>query len=561
MEKSYANANRKVLVLGFDAGTFDIIKPMIKKGNLPNFKKMMEEGSYGNLQSTFPPVTPPAWASFMTGKNPGKHGVYNFYYHSLDPSKDDENYFVNSHSIRANTIWEILSQKGLKNIVINLPVTYPLTNKMNGIIISGLLTPTNAKDFIYPGELYNEILRNVGQYRVDSHPSTQWSSMTVKERVKYYFKIEEERTNAALYLLEKHEWDFFMVMFSFTDKILHLIYHHLNLNQPESKELREYIYKTYEKADEILGKFLSAAGSNTTVFVVSDHGFGSMEKGFISNKWLADNGYMSLRKTTVSNFTELFQVKIKKMPVDKVLRKLRLKFLRHVIPYFIKEMPITIPRFQKRVSRSVVDWKTTIAYGTDYGIRINLKGREATGIIEPGEQYERVRDEIIKRLYELRDPETNEKLVDRVWKREEVYHGPYFENAPDLMYIMKGISYVQYDTYYFNQMFIRFEHGTHRMNGIFLMKGQEVKKGHEIDSANIIDVAPTILYSLGLPVPDDMDGRVLTESLRKDILDKTPVQYEKALPLLREQLDDRSIYTQEEEEEIKKGLQGLGYWG
>ncbi len=99
MSKNNLKNTRKALVLGYDAATFDIIKPMIKEGNLPNFKRVMEEGVYGDLTSTFPPVTPPAWASFMTGKNPGKHSVYNFYYHSSDPSKDGENYFVNSHSI------------------------------------------------------------------------------------------------------------------------------------------------------------------------------------------------------------------------------------------------------------------------------------------------------------------------------------------------------------------------------------------------------------------------------------------------------------------------------
>ena len=107
----------KVLVLGYDAMTFDIMKPLIKEGKMPNFKMMMDKGAYGDLRSTFPPVTPPAWASFMTGKNPAKHGVYNFYYHSNDPSKDDENFFVNSHSIKANTMWEILSERKIRRIL------------------------------------------------------------------------------------------------------------------------------------------------------------------------------------------------------------------------------------------------------------------------------------------------------------------------------------------------------------------------------------------------------------------------------------------------------------
>ncbi len=555
------NNSKKALVLGFDAATFDIIKPMIKKGKLPNFKKLMDEGCYGDLESTFPPVTPPAWTSFMTGKNPAKHGVYNFYYHSSDPSKDEENYFVNSHSIKSNTIWEILSRKGKKNIVINIPVTYPLTNNINGVIISGLLTPNDVKDFIYPEELYDELAQKVGPYRADSHPTTEWSSYTVKERVDYYMQIEKERTETALYLAKNNSWDFFMVMFGFTDKILHLVYHHLDLNYPESEELGQYVYKTYEKADEILGRFMEITCSDTNLFVVSDHGFGHLEKGFISNRWLADKGFMHLKKTNLSNLKELYTIKYKKMPIDKVLMKLKLNPLRKLLPFSFKQKHISVPRVHKKVSRSIVDWEKTVAYGSDYGMRINLKEREKCGIVEPGEEYEKVRNEIIKELYKLKDPATNEKLVDRVWKREEVYSGPYSENSPDLIYIMKGLSYVQFDIYFFKRLFVRHEKGTHRMNGIFLMKGGDVKKGHEVMEANIIDLAPTIFYGMGLPVPNDMDGKVLTDGFQDSELKKRPVEYEESLPFLREDVDDRSVYSQEEEKEIKEGLKGLGYFG
>ncbi len=553
--------NRRALVVGFDAATFDIIKPMVKEGKLPNFKRLMDEGCYGDLESTFPPVTPPAWASFMTGKNPGKHGVYNFYYHSQDPSRDEENYFVNSRSIKANTIWEILSNKGKDNIVINVPVTYPLTDRIKGIIISGLLTPNNADDFIYPKDVYNDLLHAVGPYKVDSHPDTDWSSKSLKERLDYYIKVEKDRTRAAMYLLKSRPWDFFMVMYSFTDKILHLVYPHLYKDYPESKELRRYIYKTYELADEFLGKFIDALPEDADLFVVSDHGFGHLEKAFMSNRWLVDNGYMTLRKVKLSNLTELYQLKYKKVRLEKLLIALRMEFLRKSLPLSVREKTFVIPRYMKKVSRSVVDWGKTFAYASDYGIRINLKGRESTGIVEPGKDYERLRDEITEKLYELKDPETGEKLVDRVWKKEELFSGPYADNAPDLMYIMKGIRYVQFDTYYFKRRFMRAEHGTHRMNGIFFMKGEGVKKGFEIKGAKIIDVAPTILHSMGQPVPDDMDGKILSESFEEGVLKSRPVRYEKALPLLREEADDRAVYSDDEKDEIMKGLKGLGYWG
>ena len=561
MQMKNKNMCKKVLVVGFDAATFDIIKPMIGQGKLPNFKKMIAEGRHGNLKSTFPPITPPAWASFMTGKNPGKHDVYNFYYHSLDPSKDGETYFVNSHSIKANTIWEIISQKGKRNIVINVPVTYPLTNNINGIIISGLLTPNNAKDFCYPKEVLEEINQNVGHYSVDSHPTTDWSKITLKECLDYYIKTEEDRTKTAIYMLEKHPWDFFMVMYSFTDKILHLVYPHLHKEFPESRELRQYIQKTYEKADEILGRFLSAIDKNTTIIVASDHGFGHLEKAFMSNRWLVDNGFMNLKNVNILNFRELYEVKMRRVSLDKLLKKLNMELLRHQLPFSLRTRSISIPGVYKKVSRSVVDWSKTRAYGRDYGIRINLKGREKCGIVEPGEEYERVRDEIREKLYELRDPEIDEKIVDYIRKREELYSGPYLENAPDLMYGMKNHSYVQYNNYHFNQLFKRYEYGTHRMNGIFLVKGEKINKGYEITKADIVDMAPTIIYLMGLPVPDDMDGRVLSESFKDGVLKNLPIKYEPAIPLLRKEIDDGNVYTEQENEEIVKGLKGLGYLG
>ncbi|MBE9531265.1 MAG: alkaline phosphatase family protein, partial [Proteobacteria bacterium] len=235
--------------------------------------------------------------------------------------------------------------------------------------------------------------------------------------------------------------------------------------------------------------------------------------------------------------------------------------LRMVLPTFIKEKFVPVPRLLRKVERSVVDWSATKAYGSDYGIRINLKGRETTGVVEPGEEYEKVRDAIIEELKGLKDPKTGKKIVDEVWKREELYNGPFFESAPDIMYILDGMNIIQYDFYYFKEHFKNFEHGTHRMNGMFLIKGPGIKEGTELKGAEIKDVAPTLFYSMGEAIPDDMDGKLLSAAYKSEFTQAWPVSYCTALPLLRENINDQSVYSKEEEDEIKKGLQGLGYWG
>ena len=167
--------------------------------------------------------------------------------------------------------------------------------------------------------------------------------------------------------------------------------------------------------------------------------------------------------------------------------------------------------------------KQQSAYGSDYGIRINLKGRETTGIVEPGEEYEKVRDAIIAELRELKDPKTGNKIVDEVWKREELYNGPFFDNAPDIMYIIDGMNIIQYDFYYFKEHFKNFEHGTHRMNGMFLIKGPGIKEGTELKGAEIKDVAPTLFYSMGEAIPNDMDGKTPAVPIRATLRSSGPL--------------------------------------
>jgi predicted AlkP superfamily phosphohydrolase/phosphomutase len=209
-----------------------------------------------------------------------------------------------------------------------------------------------------------------------------------------------------------------------------------------------------------------------------------------------------------------------------------------------------------------IDWSKTKAYsfGVWAPIYINLEGREPEGVIKPGKEYENLRDFLVDELYKLKDPETNEKIVNKVYKREELYTGPYADGAPDIMFMPKD-TYTAFGDFEFLSSSIvspSYWSGAHRMNGIIVMNGPCVKEGVTIENAQLIDVAPTILYLIDLPIPSDMDGKVLTEAIKPSYLVLNPVRYEDAetgiMPI-------EFKMTREEEQIVKERLRRLGYIG
>jgi len=218
---------------------------------------------------------------------------------------------------------------------------------------------------------------------------------------------------------------------------------------------------------------------------------------------------------------------------------------------------------------SGIDWKKTKAYGFGmYGnIHINLQGREPQGIVKPGKQYEDVRNRIISKLLELRDPNTGDKIVEKVYKREELYHGPFVEKAPDLLIKWKDYCYYTSNNFeikkgsYFGTFLnidsSEYKHvGTHRLNGIFMAMGPVIKKGVQIDNAEIVDLAPTILYFLGQPIPEDMDGRVLNEIFLEDFLVLNPPEFCHVKPGAQR---DITSYSKAEAKKVRERLKALGY--
>lgn len=564
--------NKKVIVIGFDGATFDLIKPWVKQGELPNFARLMEEGVYGELQSTQPPISPQAWASFMTGMNAGKHGIYNF--QEREPGSYNLR-FINARSRNGKTLWRILSDAGKKVIVVGVPCTYP-PEPVNGILISGFDCPSTKVTYTYPVNLPNEIEEVIGEYVIDVRIKSAFRKGNRDFLVEEIKSIEKKRFDLFFYFLKKYDWDFAIAVFMATDRAQHYFWKYMDPQHPlyDKKEALKYgnvILDVYKQGDYILGKILEKNNENISIVVMSDHGFGpGSTKVFYPNKWLRQEGFLHFKNDDSKNIALTKIGKEFKKMMYSLLRKTKNVMVKN-LPRQIKEslmhrLPSTRSKLQSYLFFSQIDWGRTKAFSDEMwdAIWINVKGREPEGIVEPGADYEHCRNEIIEKLIQLKDNSTEEYVVDKVYKREELYYGPLTYKMPDLTFTLKDFKYrvrpsgaSTEDSRQGVLGEITLEDrpsGSHRPKGIFILKGNEFNNSTELKNIHIMDLAPTILYLMGLPIPTNMDGKIITDAF-KEACSPEFIEVDESIM----QRSDVSPYNDEESEEIRKNLKQLGY--
>ena len=509
-------APNRVLVIGLDGATFDLIKPWAAEGYLPTLKRLMEEGAHGSLRSTVPPMTGPAWTSFATGVNPGKHRLYDW----IAREPDSYRFLpVTAVDCRAPTIYSLLSQMDRRVCALNVPMTYPPL-PVNGVEVSGMPAPSTNVPITYPDDLLEEIDAVVGEYLLYPDPGQAYSDSGVDAFLERLYETTDVRVRTLDYLRRREAWDFTMVVFNGTDTVSHAMWKYMDESHPlhdpnRAEKYGNAIRDYYQYVDTKLGRIVETLDDDTTLVVMSDHGFGPFHKFIHVNNWLMQEGFMQMRSGARTRMKRrMFAAGFSPMNVyDKMMRFGLGGLKREVVRGQGQGMLKTL-----FLSFEDIDWKRTQAYslGNVGQIYLNVIGREPYGCVRPGAEYERLRDDIIERLKTLQDPETGELVVETIYRREEIYHGDYLEQAPDIVFLPRRLEYFGFGEYEFGSHKIiesmrRGISGTHRMNGIFLAYGAAVRPGSETENASLYDLAPTILHLMGEPVPEHMDGRVLSE--------------------------------------------------
>lgn len=541
----------KVFIIGLDGGTFSLIRPWVEQGHLPNLKKLLESGVSRDLNSTFPPVTSPAWPTFMTGMNPGKHGVFDF----IRPQGTTFD-MVNSTSIRQPTLWQRLDALGFKVGVINVPVTYPPTKLENGWMITGMLSPRGGQ-VCHPKDLIRRHEDEIGPYRVAFN--VQYTRGHEDEFIADLTDLIETRGRWSLHLMQNEPWDIMMVVFSSTDIGSHALWRfqdetHPNY-EPDAPERHKLgLLGLYQKVDEQVGMLLDAMPEDTTVLVMSDHGFGPLHYQVNFNLMLMQAGLMKLKRSLITSLKAwLFWRGITPKTVYHWLEKVGLNHLATRVSK--KQRNAVVGKF---LSYEDVDWENTKAFSMGHvgQIYVNTEGRHPQGSVEPGMEEVEVREQIIQALHNLRHPVTGQPIVDRIIRKEEEFTGPYSNNAPDIQVVLDGYNMISFPLFgAAAELFtgqIRGDSGCHRSEGIFIASGKGIRQNVIEEAAHITDVAPTVMYLLGLPVPAEMDGRALQEIL------ETP--HEVAIAETDEQaLNAETGLTAAQTAEIEERLRSLGY--
>ncbi|MFI5421323.1 MAG: alkaline phosphatase family protein [Nitrososphaerales archaeon] len=528
--------------MGIDGAPFDLVKSWAYRGELPNIRTLLNDGAFGELKSVLD-ITPPAWSSIYTGKNAGQHGIFDFLHHN--PGTYDFTP-ANSSMRDSEDIWETLSAHGLKVGVVNAPLTFPV-RAVNGFLISGFLTPGEGVDYTYPVSLKNEIKRIVPDFRPSSANELQLNL----NKDAYVENVSQELENlskVSKYLLEKGDYDFFAVFISETDHVQHWFWENMLLKDGKTKDQEDrycdVILNTYKTTDRIVGELLEGIDDDTTVILVSDHGGTYLQRFFQANYFLHSIGML--------NFKTNFKSTLRQALYDRGITQRLYQFLQSQKLFLLQVLirPITL-------SFSDIDWERTSAYSAGYGqIYLNLKGRDPKGIV-PQQRFGELRNFIIEKLNKIRDPESGKSPVEAAYRKEEIFSGKHIDEAPDIQLVMSD----GYEPFPWAAIADRLftkrgaRSGTHNTHGMIILKGKEIRKGR-LEGASVLDVAPTILGIMKVPIPSDYDGKILDNALRPEFIEANPIQFSKT-----ERKETREQYelTEKETEKIEENLRSLGY--
>jgi len=547
----------KVVVIGIDGGTFDLFIPWMEAGHMPVLAELVRQGVRSELATTYPPLTCPAWWSLSTGKNPARFGSYHFW--QIAPGSYEIRRSKSYGPGKNMELWNLLNDAGFRCGIINNPIMFPPA-RIDDYAVAGCFASVKS-DYTWPREFRKTLdeIAGPGGYELDSLTG---ESKSDEDTTRDCLRVLEKRRRVMTHLLAAEDRpDFFLGVITESDRMCHRLLNRVGKGGELAESSERMLIEFFRAMDSAIGDMVDAIHEDDYLIVMSDHGFGRRDRGFYINEWLRQEGYLAVRTGSVAGRIKSSA----RRGVNSALNRLGLRdFIKAKVPRSIltRLAPAGDVEGEGKaiydfIQNGMVDWSRTRAIALQDGLIYFNTTDRPEGIVQPGEDYERFREELIEKLGNLTDPDTGERLATEVRRKEDIYQGDYMAEAPDVYLAIEGYSIAAFPNIRTDgRLMGELALAGHRQDGMLIVRGPNIRVGEEIGKANIIDLAPTVMHIMGVPVPDDMDGRVIRELFVPGTgLAEADEAYQEARYSEKESVEADA----DEDEEIRKRLEELGY--
>jgi predicted dehydrogenase/predicted AlkP superfamily phosphohydrolase/phosphomutase len=527
----------RVMVIGWDSADAELIEQWCAEGLLPNISRMKSRGTWARMQTTAEVVHVSAWPSIFTGTTPDKHGLYHAYvmcpgHQSPLRPRPDQSPFP--------FLWKYLSDQGKRCVIMDAFLTCPLQDFNGAQIVDWGSWSKFWEPTILPASLKNEIEKKFGSYPAEDH--SRIGMTPLDDCSGFYRRLLEavsRKAAAVKWLMEREDWDFFLVVFGESHPIGHYFWHFHDPSHPAHAvasidRLRHALRGVYVALDRALGQIMECVDERTTVLLVSGDGMGPNYSGsHILSDLLARMGLLNNSRLVSGNGsrdmahdgasakkkTDLLSLARQMIPPS-----LRARVAKSLFPRSLNE------KLSLKWKTAGISWNQTRAFLIDNAnegyIRINLKGREPQGIVEPGKDYEDLCEEIRLTCEQMINPANGRRAARTVYKTADFYRGPCRSHMPDI--IINWDEEAQVTTELLTEKYglarskepgwgiSPYYTGNHRANAFAVVTGPDVAEGQTLEGASILDLTPNILARLGVEPPAHMDGRILGELSSKE---------------------------------------------
>ncbi|MFP6609708.1 MAG: alkaline phosphatase family protein [Deltaproteobacteria bacterium] len=555
-----------ILVVGWDGACFDLVDPWLARGELPCLGRLLGSGARRELNSTRPASTFPAWTSFMTAAGPGRHGIVDF----TVPSDGYGLRFVNASYRSLPTIWRLASDAGLRVGVYGFPATYP-AEELNGIQVCGFDTPlgsSQAPGWSYPPGLAGQLRARYGDLAVSGPAQSRIGPGWHDQALAAMKSDIAVRGCIVADLIGEGSYDIFAVHFMESDTVAHHFWQFADKSSPRhvAGGLADGLLEVYRALDRELGRLVKAAGPDTTVVLLSDHGSGPTgDRGIAWNSWLAGRGWLG--------FDDGPQARLRAAGAGMLRRAALAGLPGGLQAKLFGRARAGVGAVEASRRFTCIDWRCTRAYSEELSyhpsIRLNIAGREPCGVV-PAAGRDRVIAELTEDLLAMRDPVDDGPVVLAADARECIYDGPYVELMPDLLLTLRepdGASYACLPSRGGRERAavrrMRPDEmtgargtsmpGSHRATGMLAVSGPPVRAG-SYPAAELSGAGATVLALAGLGTARGMDGRPLADMLDPDLLARPPDEPVSPVPA-----SGPTPYGDREEAAVAERLRNLGY--